>query len=191
MFVTKQLIHFRKLNGLTQDDLANKIHVSRQTISHWETGKNYPDIQSLLLLCDVYDISLDDLIHDDVKALKSKSTLKQTRWVLAGSIICIVITYLSLISMKLFPFLFSVMLLSISSTLGVVFLIILITKTNFLQLHTYQEISHYIKTGKIISKRKISKRHNLMLAILGALTGLAIGLLLTLLIGVYWLHWSF
>nr|WP_252893111.1 helix-turn-helix transcriptional regulator [Lentilactobacillus otakiensis] len=42
MFVTKQLIHFRKLNGLTQDDLANKIHVSRQTISHWETGKKLP-----------------------------------------------------------------------------------------------------------------------------------------------------
>lgn len=47
MFVTKQLIHFRKLNGLTQDDLANKIHVSRQTISHWETGKKITRISKV------------------------------------------------------------------------------------------------------------------------------------------------
>lgn len=191
MYVTKQLIHFRKINHYTQDELAKKILVSRQTISHWETGKTYPDIQSLLLLCDLYNISLDQLIHDDVRVFKAQSMLGKTRWLITGIILCILLTYFSLISMKWFPLLLSIMALSISATLGVVLLIILMTQTNFLQINTYQEILKYIKTGEITSKSQLSAQHKIILEILGGFTGLAIGLALTILIGVYWLGWSF
>lgn len=191
MHVTKQLIHFRKINDYTQDELSKKILVSRQTISHWETGKTYPDIQSLLLLCDLYNISLDQLIHDDVRVFKAQSMLGKTRWLIAGIILCILLTYFSLISMKWFPVLLSIMALSICATLGVVLLIILMTQTNFLQINTYQEILKYIKTGEITSKSKMSVQHKIILGILGGFTGLAIGLALTIVIGVYWLGWSF
>ncbi|WP_235803216.1 helix-turn-helix transcriptional regulator [Lentilactobacillus sunkii] len=191
MYVTKQLIHFRKMNHYTQDELAKKILVSRQTISHWETGKTYPDIQSLLLLCDLYNISLDQLIHDDVRVFKAQSMLGKTRWLIAGIVLCILLTYFSLISMKWFPLLLSVMALSISTTLGVVLIIILMTQTNFLQINTYQEILKYIKTGEISSKSKMSVQHKIILAILGGFIGIAIGLTLTILIGIYWLGWSF
>lgn len=189
MFVTERLVHFRKLNNLTQDDLAKRIHVSRQTISHWETGKTYPDIQSLLLLCNIYEISLDQLTHDDINVLKSKSMLRQSRWLLGGSICCIVITYFALISMKWFPMLFSVMILSMSTTLGVVLIVTLTTRTNSLEVHTYHEIVHYMKTGEVLSRNKMSKNRQIFLTILGALLGLGIGLTLTLIIGI-WLHWS-
>lgn len=189
MFVTERLVHFRKLNNLTQDDLAKRIHVSRQTISHWETGKTYPDIQSLLLLCNIYEISLDQLTHDDINVLKSKSMLRQSRWLLGGSICCIVITYFALISMKWFPMLFSVMILSMSTTLGVVLIVTLTTWTNSLEVHTYHEIVHYMKTGEVLSRNKMSKNRQIFLTILGALLGLGIGLTLTLIIGI-WLHWS-
>lgn len=43
------------LNGFTQEDLANRINVSRQTISNWENGKTLPDIQSISLLSSLYD----------------------------------------------------------------------------------------------------------------------------------------
>lgn len=59
----------RKEKGLSQDDLAEKIYVSRQTISNWETGRTYPDVQSLLLLSNVFEVTVDSLIKGDVEAM--------------------------------------------------------------------------------------------------------------------------
>lgn len=53
-----------KLN-LTQDDLANKLYVSRQKISKWEQGNTYPDLSNLIRLTDIFDISLDELVTGD------------------------------------------------------------------------------------------------------------------------------
>ena len=49
MQVGKQIQHYRKEKNLSQDDLAEIIFVSRQSISNWERGATYPDIQNLLL----------------------------------------------------------------------------------------------------------------------------------------------
>lgn len=59
----------RTKQGLSQDDLAEKIYVSRQTISNWETGRTYPDVQSLLLLSGVFDVTVDSLIKGDVETM--------------------------------------------------------------------------------------------------------------------------
>ncbi|MQS89976.1 helix-turn-helix domain-containing protein [Companilactobacillus mishanensis] len=48
--------------NLTQDDVAEKLHVSRQTVSNWETGKTIPDSDSLAAISDLYNISIDDLM---------------------------------------------------------------------------------------------------------------------------------
>lgn len=50
--------------------MAEKLYVSRQTISNWERGKTYPDIDSLLLMATYFDVSLDNLIKGDVDAMK-------------------------------------------------------------------------------------------------------------------------
>ena len=52
----------RKENNLSQEQLAEKLHVSRQAISKWESNKVYPDIENLILLRDIFDVTLDDLI---------------------------------------------------------------------------------------------------------------------------------
>ncbi|MEW4353395.1 helix-turn-helix transcriptional regulator [Streptococcus pneumoniae] len=62
--------HYRKELGLSQDDLAEELFVSRQTISNWERGATYPDIQNLLLLCQLFDITLNQLVQEDLPALK-------------------------------------------------------------------------------------------------------------------------
>lgn len=59
----------RKELGLSQDDLAERIYVSRQTISHWECGRTYPDVQSLLLLSNVFGVTVDSLIKGDVETM--------------------------------------------------------------------------------------------------------------------------
>ncbi|WP_407390211.1 helix-turn-helix domain-containing protein [Carnobacterium jeotgali] len=55
---------------MTQEEVAEKIHVSRQTISNWENGRNLPDINSLILISEIYAISLDELMKGDPKMVK-------------------------------------------------------------------------------------------------------------------------
>ncbi|PGZ57875.1 hypothetical protein COE58_24330 [Bacillus cereus] len=65
MKIHEKLKELRKL-----ENLAEIICVSRQTISNWENGKSYPDIQSLLLLCEAYNISLEQLVGEDIIEMK-------------------------------------------------------------------------------------------------------------------------
>lgn len=57
--------------GMSQEQLAEAIFVSRQTISNWETDRTYPDVQSLLLLSDLFKVSVDELIKGDVEEMKA------------------------------------------------------------------------------------------------------------------------
>lgn len=71
MELQEKLKQHRKNTGLTQAEIAQKLKVSRQTISNWETGKSLPDIYSLVTLSEVYDLSLDELIKGDVQVMKN------------------------------------------------------------------------------------------------------------------------
>lgn len=55
-----------------QDELSQKIFVSRQTISNWENNKNYPDVKSLLLLSSLFNVSLHILIKGDLEEMKGQ-----------------------------------------------------------------------------------------------------------------------
>jgi transcriptional regulator with XRE-family HTH domain len=66
----KKIIELRKQNNLTQEDLAEKLNVSRQTVSNWETAKCYPDIETLVIISNKFNISLDVLIKENVKMIK-------------------------------------------------------------------------------------------------------------------------
>ncbi len=62
MSFADNLMSLRKLNNLSQEELAEKIGVSRQTLSKYETGESLPDIEKCKVLADVFGVSLDDLI---------------------------------------------------------------------------------------------------------------------------------
>lgn len=70
MDIATKLKENRKQTGFTQEEIAQKLHVSRQTVSNWETGKSIPDIYNLVELSNIYDISLDNLVKGDVKVMK-------------------------------------------------------------------------------------------------------------------------
>lgn len=61
---------YRSAAGMTQEELAEKMYVSRQTISNWENDKSYPDIHSLLMLGSLFDVSLDILVKGDIEMMK-------------------------------------------------------------------------------------------------------------------------
>ena len=70
MEISERLKEARQNTGLTQDQVAEKILVSRVTVSHWESGKSLPDIVSLISLSDLYGISLDELVKGDSKMIE-------------------------------------------------------------------------------------------------------------------------
>jgi len=70
MELGKQIKKYRQEAGLSQEELANRIYVSRQTISNWENDKSYPDVNSLVLLSEIFQISLDKLIKGDIDIMK-------------------------------------------------------------------------------------------------------------------------
>lgn len=70
MELGNQIRKYRNALSLSQDALAEKVYVSRQTISNWENGKSYPDVNSLVLLSEVFGTSIDNLIKGDVEIMK-------------------------------------------------------------------------------------------------------------------------
>ena len=67
--IGKRIKEHRAALGMSQDDLAQRVYVSRQTISSWENAKTYPDVQSLLLLSEIFGTSVDALIKGDVETM--------------------------------------------------------------------------------------------------------------------------
>ena len=72
MELGERIRRYRARAGLSQEGLADRIFVSRQTISNWENDKSYPDIKSIVLMSEVFQISLDDLIKGDVERMKKE-----------------------------------------------------------------------------------------------------------------------
>lgn len=72
MDIGKQIKKYRTEMKFSQEELSEKIFVSRQTISNWENNKNYPDVKSLLLLSSLFNVSLDILIKGDLEEMKEQ-----------------------------------------------------------------------------------------------------------------------
>lgn len=62
MEIGMKLNQLRKLSGMTQEQFAEKLNVSRQTISKWETGNTSPDLESIVRICKIFHVSSDDLL---------------------------------------------------------------------------------------------------------------------------------
>lgn len=82
----------RNKNNLTQEEMAQKLYVSRQAISNWENGKNLPDIEMLLTISKTFKVPLDDLINqkdDDItkKLINDTSINKRAKIYLYSLII--------------------------------------------------------------------------------------------------------
>ena len=70
MELGKQIKKHRQEVQLSQEKLADRVYVSRQTISNWENDKSYPDVNSLVLLSEIFQSSLDNLIKGDIEVMK-------------------------------------------------------------------------------------------------------------------------
>ena len=104
MEIGKKLKNARIEAGLTQEKAAEKIDVSRQTISNWENEKSYPDIISVIALSDLYSVSLDELLKGDQKMaehLEESTNVVKSNKKLTGAILLNIILMILLIALNI------------------------------------------------------------------------------------------
>lgn len=77
MKFSEKLMNLRKKQGISQEELAGKLNVTRQTISKWELDQTVPDMNKLIEISKLFEISLDELIND-VETTDSKDTYKES-----------------------------------------------------------------------------------------------------------------
>jgi transcriptional regulator with XRE-family HTH domain len=89
--MNEKLSELRKKNNLTQEELAEKLNVSRQTISKWELGESCPDFDKIVPLCEVFNITTEELLRDKKEIVQSENTQKVD--VIKAVLICVSIFF--------------------------------------------------------------------------------------------------
>ena len=139
-----QIKRHRTRLGLSQEELADRIFVTRQSVSNWENGRTYPDVQSLLRLSDLFGLSLDELIKGDIETMKEEinrlEIQKMNRW---GGILALLMLTLMLLPAPLLKLLDTAGFLLVMAPLFLVGMAVAlkvekIKKDN--DVHTYKEI---------------------------------------------------
>lgn len=157
MELAKQIKKYRIEYGLSQDELAEKLYVSRQTISNWENEKNYPDIKSILLMSYIFNISVDELVKgdmEDVKELIFKEDMdnfeKYSTIMTVGMFICVI---------SLWPLLHFMELWGIAAW-AIIWLITMFYALkvekykNKFNIHTYKEIDAFYRGKRLNEAEK-------------------------------------
>ena len=155
----------REKQKISQEELALKIFVSRQTISNWETNKSCPDVKSLITLSDIFNVSLDNFIKDDIKEMREvveKATIKNFNVISVVFLIELIV-----VAVSAYP------LFSIKGNIGIViwfclFAITLYTASKIEKLkkrydiQTYKEILAFIDGKQLThdeAQQEIGKRN--------------------------------
>ena len=76
MNLSDNLKRIRKENNLSQEDLAEKLGVSRQSVSKWESGAAYPEMDKVIQLCKMFDLNIDELLNKNVNEVKDNKQSK-------------------------------------------------------------------------------------------------------------------
>ncbi len=101
MKFNEKLKYLRESKSFTQDEIASRLNIARQSVSKWEQGINEPDIETLKKLCIILDCSIGDLIDDDKEVLTTKEEKDEriTKWLFYGSIMLGIASLLVLVAL--------------------------------------------------------------------------------------------
>lgn len=193
MEISTQIKKYRNSKNLSQEELAEKVFVTRQTISNWENEKSYPDIHSLLLLSSIFDVSLDQLIKGDIETMKEKINEQEIKKLnYYGNIFSVHFVVLILVAAPLFIWLEQFAFIPF----GIIFVITMywalkvekIKKDNDVQ--TYKEIVAFCegkRLDEIQKQREIGKRpyQNVMKVIVSAIVTAAVCFLIGFLMHIF------
>ena len=185
MDVGTRIKKYREKQNISQDELALKVFVSRQTISNWETNKSYPDIKSLTMLSNIFRVSLDDFIKEDVEEMRKivdKEKIKEFNimsYIFLAEMLIVMISAYPLFSVDGYIGVI-VWLLFFIVTFGTATIIEKFKKNNDIQ--TYKEIIAFMENKQLTyeeSQQEIGKRiyQKILLALLAGIITLIISLI--------------
>ena len=186
MEIGKQIRKYRTELKLSQDDLADKVYVTRQTISNWENDRNYPDIRSLVLLSSVFGISLDILVKGDVQEMKEQIDAEGIRsFKRDQKIFLIMLAGMVVLPMPLVRYLkeWGIILWLVWAAVSIWWSLRIEKHKKAHDIHTYKEIIAYLdgrRLDELEKQREIGKRpyQHFLVELAVALVGLAVVLLL-------------
>ena len=182
--------------GLSQEELAEKIFVTRQSVSNWETGKTYPDLQSLLRLGDLFGLSLDELIKGDIEIMKEEinqqEIQKMNRW---GNLLAILLLALVILPVPLLRFLDTVGFLLVMGPLFVAAMAVALRVEKLKKdndVHTYKEIVAFTE-GKRLDEldRAVEKGKRPYQALVAALSTALVTLFAAGAITLMYMAWDY
>ncbi|KRL97575.1 helix-turn-helix transcriptional regulator [Levilactobacillus hammesii] len=182
------LVVYRQQQHLTQADLAEELYTSRQTISNWETGKTYPDIQSLIRLANLYHVTVNDLVQTDLSAIQNQTAKYHLKPFSLAAITCLVAVYGLFVSLRWLPMIPTVMAIAAVTTIGLALTGYLIYLSQRLQLKTFRQIKAYLRHQPVPPITRSHTRQTVTL-VLSGLVGLLIGGGLTWWIATAVLQW--
>lgn len=182
MEISTQIKKYRNEMKFSQEELAEKIYVTRQTISNWENEKSYPDIHSLLLLSSLFNVSLDQLIKGDIEIMKkeiNKAEVAEFNWFSKIFSVLFIISIIVFVPLLAFLRIYGVIIWAILYliTLGFGIKVEKLKKKN--DLYTYKEIVAFSEgkcLDEIQKQREIGKKP--YQAILKPLMGAAVGIII-------------
>ncbi len=159
MELNAQIKKYRRLLNLSQEELAEKVYVTRQTISNWENEKCCPDIHSLLLLSSLFNVSLDQLIKGDVDTMKEiineQEVKKLNRY---GAIYAVHLILLILSAVPLFVWLDWYALIP----LGILFAITMFWALRVEKLKKENDIQTYKEIVAFCEGKKLDEIHKMV-----------------------------
>lgn len=188
MEIGNKIASLRKSAGISQDKLAQNLFISRQTLSNWENDKTLPDLKSLFLIADYFNVTVNDLASTDMDNINISSIRHKIASLYFYDVVCLTLVYLAFISALWLPTIISAMLIVLFTVIGLEISWYLIKFSQRYNLHRITEISAYLHDQPI---KHLPTSHNKIKLILGTAVGLTLGLILTLIIGIYLLDWQF
>ena len=154
MELGSQIKKYRGELKLSQDALAEKIYVSRQTISNWETEKNYPDVNSLIRMSEVFGVSVDVLLKGDVEEMKKIIKEDDIQEFTKLSWLFTILLFLMLITpIPLAKFLgfWGMGIWAVLAAVAIIYAVKIEKKKKIHNIQTYREISAFLE-GKTLDE---------------------------------------
>lgn len=157
MKIGQHIYQLRTTQNLTQEELASKVYVTRQTVSNWQRGYSYPDLQSLMTISEYFNISVHELLKEDLPTIERSLSMKANQHFQQLSTEFTLLLIWFVIS-SIFNFYFfrenGLLLNLIISSPWLVYKIFQVDRyKNDYQLRTYQDISDFL-AGEITHPTK-------------------------------------
>ena len=194
MSLGEKLLKLRKKKGLSQEEVADILHVTRQTISKWETDQSMPDFDKVVPICNLYEISTEELFHDEVSTpreveeVRIENTTTYQNYNRKKALFTTVAVMLYILSVVVIIF-FSTVLRSPIVGVCVFFIVIAVATGLLIYIEMMKPFTNEKKKEKVLTREdRLYKRITSVLALFVLAIYLIVSFL-TMAWGVTWILW--